>query len=95
MPGGIRTPNLLIRSQLLYPVELQTPLPEGDLKITELAGRRKPIFRPACCLGLLLNFSARHHIFAAIRIRDLLARLNPVFVQHRAMGHVVAGLTGG
>src|SRR5438270_8389375 len=25
VPGGIRTPNLLIRSQLLYPVELQTP----------------------------------------------------------------------
>ena len=26
MPGGIRTPNLLIRSQMLYPVELQTQL---------------------------------------------------------------------
>src|SRR3977135_3915835 len=26
VPGGIRTPNLLIRSQLLYPVELQTHL---------------------------------------------------------------------
>src|SRR5438105_5795839 len=26
VPGGIRTPNLLIRSQLLYPVELQTQL---------------------------------------------------------------------
>ena len=26
VPGGIRTPNLLIRSQLLYPVELQTPV---------------------------------------------------------------------
>ena len=24
MPGGIRTHNLLIRSQMLYPVELQT-----------------------------------------------------------------------
>src|SRR5690242_15061284 len=24
VPGGIRTPNLLIRSQMLYPVELQT-----------------------------------------------------------------------
>ena len=23
MPGGIRTPNLLIRSQLLYPIELR------------------------------------------------------------------------
>ena len=23
VPGGIRTPNLLIRSQMLYPVELQ------------------------------------------------------------------------
>jgi hypothetical protein len=23
VPGGIRTPNLLIRSQKLYPVELQ------------------------------------------------------------------------
>jgi hypothetical protein len=26
VPGGIRTPNLLIRSQMLYPVELQTQL---------------------------------------------------------------------
>src|SRR3977135_3771701 len=26
VPGGIRTPNLLIRSQLLYPVALQTHL---------------------------------------------------------------------
>ncbi len=25
VPGGIRTPNLLIRSQKLYPVELQAP----------------------------------------------------------------------
>ena len=32
MPGGIRTPNLLIRSQLLYPVELQTQLPGGDIQ---------------------------------------------------------------
>ena len=32
MPGGIRTPNLLIRSQLLYPVELQTQLPEGAVQ---------------------------------------------------------------
>ena len=26
VPGGIRTPNLLIRSQKLYPVELQALL---------------------------------------------------------------------
>src|SRR2546430_9100260 len=26
VPGGIRTPNLLIRSQKLYPVELQAPV---------------------------------------------------------------------
>src|SRR6267378_1356331 len=26
VPGGTRTPNLLIRSQMLYPVELQTQL---------------------------------------------------------------------
>ena len=28
VPGGIRTPNLLIRSQKLYPVELQALLTE-------------------------------------------------------------------
>jgi hypothetical protein len=28
VPGGIRTPNLLIRSQKLYPVELQALLRE-------------------------------------------------------------------
>jgi hypothetical protein len=26
VPGGIRTPNLLIRSQKLYPVELQAQI---------------------------------------------------------------------
>src|SRR6266576_5217348 len=26
VPGGTRTPNLLLRSQMLYPVELQTQL---------------------------------------------------------------------
>ena len=33
VPGGIRTPNLLIRSQLLYPVELQTPLVDFGFSI--------------------------------------------------------------
>ena len=35
VPGGIRTPNLLIRSQMLYPVELQTPvkLPIADCRL--------------------------------------------------------------
>ena len=44
VPGGIRTPNLLIRSQLLYPVELQTLLPGGMLKVTEFGGTRKLMF---------------------------------------------------
>jgi hypothetical protein len=26
-PGGTRTPNLLIRSQMLYPIELRAPTP--------------------------------------------------------------------
>ena len=39
MPGGIRTPNLLIRSQMLYPVELQTQQ-KRDFKITGLDFRR-------------------------------------------------------
>ena len=30
MPGGIRTPNLLIRSQKLYPVELQAHFVNED-----------------------------------------------------------------
>jgi hypothetical protein len=42
VPGGIRTPNLLIRSQKLYPVELQALLrTDGD---TRLLNRRKPPF---------------------------------------------------
>jgi hypothetical protein len=32
VPGGIRTPNLLIRSQKLYPVELQAHLEIQNLK---------------------------------------------------------------
>src|SRR5688572_32259236 len=44
VPGGIRTPNLLIRSQLLYPVELQTLVPRGAGSFRE-AGRRRNAFR--------------------------------------------------
>src|SRR2546421_5099691 len=40
VPGGIRTPNLLIRSQLLYPVELQTRC-APVISLTELQSRRK------------------------------------------------------
>ena len=42
VPGGIRTPNLLIRSQLLYPVELQTPraVGRGDRIAGAGAGRK-------------------------------------------------------
>ena len=42
VPGGIRTPNLLIRSQLLYPVELQTPvISDFRFSIFELAKARR------------------------------------------------------
>ena len=30
-PGETRTPNLLIRSQMLYPIELRAPIPTSDL----------------------------------------------------------------
>ena len=40
-PGGTRTPNLLIRSQKLYPIELRTQL--GD-EIT-VGGKRKLLHR--------------------------------------------------
>jgi hypothetical protein len=42
VPGGIRTPNLLIRSQLLYPVELQTHFPEAIDKLREFSLSCKP-----------------------------------------------------
>ena len=29
--GGTRTPNLLIRSQMLYPIELRAPIGKGIL----------------------------------------------------------------
>ena len=29
-PGGIRTPNLLIRSQMLYPIELEVQIKMAD-----------------------------------------------------------------
>jgi hypothetical protein len=39
VPGGIRTHNLLIRSQMLYPVELQTLLTvKRGTKVKELQG---------------------------------------------------------
>jgi hypothetical protein len=34
VPGGIRTPNLLIRSQKLYPVELQALFTIHDSRFT-------------------------------------------------------------
>ncbi len=47
-PGGIRTPNLLIRSQVLYPVELRAhgrEGPRGYSKPPFLASRRRARFR--------------------------------------------------
>jgi hypothetical protein len=38
VPGGIRTPNLLIRSQKLYPVELQAPDEMGRTTAENRAG---------------------------------------------------------
>jgi len=35
-PVGIRTPNLLIRSQVLYPIELRVPLRERKIKLFSL-----------------------------------------------------------
>ncbi len=42
VPGGIRTPNLLIRSQLLYPVELQTHFLGARPKFAEPCRPCKP-----------------------------------------------------
>src|SRR2546423_13900707 len=42
---------------------------------------------------LFLNFSAGGHLLAAIRIRDLVAGLDPILVQHWAMHDVIAGLS--
>ncbi len=42
-PGGIRTPNRLIRSQILYPLSYGRPLPEGNwTSLTVSAHRPKP-----------------------------------------------------
>jgi hypothetical protein len=43
VPGGIRTPNLLIRSQLLYPVELQTQLSKSQAPISNSQSRSRKL----------------------------------------------------
>ena len=41
VPGGIRTPNLLIRSQKLYPVELQAQMRDETTKKLNLASPKR------------------------------------------------------
>ena len=46
-PGGIRTPGLLVRSQTLYPTELQAHIHRNltnSLKITTICWIRKPVW---------------------------------------------------
>jgi hypothetical protein len=45
VPGGIRTPNLLIRSQKLYPVELQA-LISKNLKTPSSKPQRQSYLEP-------------------------------------------------
>ena len=58
VPGGIRTPNLLIRSQLLYPVELQTLSvpPKLSAECPERKGRTHAIRLSAPIHGQKINF---------------------------------------
>src|SRR6267143_7064807 len=62
VPGGTRTPNLLIRSQMLYPVELQTQLIQPGER--ETGGQRdsKPMER--------FRGSARSAPFLVGKMRD-------------------------
>ena len=52
VPEGIRTPDLLVRSQLLYPAELQTHLYFEHLQVYYLEAHLSSIFlslRVFCC----------------------------------------------
>ena len=68
-PEGIRTPDLLVRSQLLYPAELPAHLTfsvNSDI-IAHPAGKVKPFFHKICphptfdskC-GVLEHFKGKH-----------------------------------
>ncbi len=48
-PGGSRTPNLLIRSQMLYPVKLRALCGEGGIRTLE--GIASPLAQQASTLG--------------------------------------------
>ena len=52
VPEGIRTPDLLVRSQLLYPAELQTHLYFEHLQVYYLAAYLSSVFlstQAVCC----------------------------------------------
>jgi hypothetical protein len=62
-PGVIRTHNLLIRSQMLYPIELRVRKDrQANAKVREVkqTGSRKTMLRRALPLNLLSKFSGRH-----------------------------------
>ena len=43
-PGGTRTPDLLVRSQSLYPAELQAHLPDDDINYSTPYGKCQHFF---------------------------------------------------
>jgi hypothetical protein len=72
-PGGIRTPGLLIRSQPLYPTELQAHLPDlfNFIKATGIRQLRRAFSRKArmsLCLSHLGRFSG--HIMPKFEVHS-------------------------
>ena len=67
-PEEIRTPNLLIRSQMLYPIELRARCAVGGDVATGLAGRSQTVAEPsrkAVCIASPLAGCRRDPLAAA------------------------------
>jgi hypothetical protein len=91
-PGKIRTPNLLIRSQTLYPVELRA-----------LRQRRAEANQSPFGMQDLQTASSRLMILARIRAKSRLPRVHPTgniarnrlanqqFLRYRSVGQPVQG----
>ena len=61
---GIRTPNLLIRSQMLYPIELRLPFSKEEVRtysiISEMENKFFTIHNISSCQTSTANFFLRN-----------------------------------
>ena len=60
---GTRTPDLLVRSQSLYPAELQAHCPDDNIYFTTFQNKCQAFFQNLLIMLFLLNINDRYYAY--------------------------------